>query len=99
MNVLVARAKVKAAHVTELEAAADKMFTAIREAQPEGIRYAWLLLDDGETFAAIVQVDDGVENTIPALPEYRELQERLADSLAEPPSRASLTVLGSYRLF
>jgi len=33
------------------------MFAAINAAQPEGIRYASLLLDGGETFVALVQVE------------------------------------------
>jgi hypothetical protein len=60
------------------------MFAAINAAQPEGIRYASLLLDDGETFVALVQVDDGAENPIPGFPEFRELQEVVEGSRAEP---------------
>jgi len=67
--------------------------------QPEGIRYAWCLLPDGETFVALVQVDDGVENPIPGLPEFRDLQEGLERWLAEPANAQPLTVIGSYRLF
>jgi hypothetical protein len=58
-----------------------------------------LLLADGQTFAALVQVDDGVENPIPSLPEFRELQELVEASRAEPPNVQPLTVMGSYRLF
>ena len=99
MTVYMAQAKIKAEHVTELQAAADKMFAAVEAVQPEGIRYAWALLDDGETFVALVQADEGVENPIPGLPEYQELQARMADSLASAPTRQQLTVVGSYRLF
>jgi hypothetical protein len=99
MSVQMAQAKIKPENLTDVQAAADKMFAAVDAAQPEGIRYAWYMLGDGETFVALVQVDDGVENPIPEMPEYRELQERLADSLAGPPERQALTVLGSYRLF
>src|SRR5690349_15142628 len=99
MNIVIAQARIKPDRVPQLEAAADRMFAAIEAAQPAGIRYAWLLLPDGETFAAVVQVDEGAENTIPDLPEYQELQQGLADSLAGPTERRELTVIGSYRLF
>jgi hypothetical protein len=100
MSVQIAEAKMRPESVKDVQAAAGKMFAAIDALQPEGIRYAWLMLADGETFAALVQVDDGVENPIPGLPEYQELQQRLAGSFAEPPKGAQpLTVLGSYRLF
>jgi hypothetical protein len=99
MNVLMAQARLKADGVPEVRTAAKKMFAAIEEAQPEGIRYAWVVLGDGETFAALVQVEDGVENTIPSLPEFQELQQGLAERLAEPATTQALEVIGSYRLF
>ena len=99
MSVLMAQAKLKADRITEVRAASQKLFGALEAAQPEGVRYAWILLPDGETFAALVQVDDGVENPIPNFPEYRELQEVTNDALAEQASVQPLTVIGSYRLF
>lgn len=99
MSVHMAQAKVRAENVTDVQTAANKMFAALDAAQPEGVRYAWSVLPDGETFVALVQLDDGVENPIPGLPEFRELQESLEGSLAEAPSSQPLTVVGSYRLF
>ena len=99
MSVQMAKAKIKTGGVTEVQAATKKMFAAINAAQPEGIRYASLLLDDGETFVALVQVDDGAENPIPSFPEFRELQEVVEGSRAEPTTVQPLTVIGSYRLF
>ncbi len=99
MTVQMAEAKIRPESVTEVQAAAKKMFAAINAAQPEGIRYAWWVLPDGETFVALAQLDDGVENPIPGLPEFREIQEGLSGWLAEPPNTQPLTVIGSYRLF
>ncbi len=99
MSVQMARAKIKPESVAAVRAATEKMFAAINAAQPEGIRYASLLLAEGETFVAIVQVDDGVENPIPGFPEFRELQALVDGSRSEPPSLQALTVVGSYRLF
>jgi hypothetical protein len=99
MSVLMAQAKVKTENVTDVQTAANKMFAALDAAQPEGVRYAWAVFPDGETFVALVQLDDGVENPIPAFPEFRELQERLEGWIAEPPNSQPLTVVGSYRLF
>jgi hypothetical protein len=99
MSVQMAQAKINPESVTDVQAATKKMFAALNAAQPEGIRYASLLLADGETFLALVQIDDGVENPIPGLPAFWELQELVASSRAEPPNVQSLTVTGSYRLF
>jgi hypothetical protein len=99
MTVHMAEARIRAESVTDVQAAAKKMFAAINAAQPEGIRYVWWVLPDGETFVALAQVDDGVENPIPGLPEFQELQEGLEGWLAEPPNAQPLTVIGSCRLF
>jgi hypothetical protein len=99
MSAQMASAKIKPESVGDVQAATERMFAAINRAQPEGIRCASLLLADGETFVAVVQVDDGVENPIPGFLEFRELQELVEGSRAEPPSVEPLTVVGSYRLF
>jgi hypothetical protein len=58
-----------------------------------------LLLADGVTFDALVQLDEGAANPIPSLPEFRELQALVDRSRAEPNNIQTLTVIGSYRLF
>jgi hypothetical protein len=99
MSVYMAQARIKADRVADLRPAAEKLFAAIDAARPDGIRYAWFVLPDGETFVALVQVDDGVENPIPALPEYRGLQAQMEAWLAGEPSSHELSTIGSYRMF
>jgi hypothetical protein len=99
MTVQMVQAKIKRDSVTDVQAAAKKMFAAIDAAQPEGIRYASCLLPDGETFVALVQLDDGVDNPLPRFSEFREFLEGVEASRAEPANVQALTVVGSYRLF
>jgi hypothetical protein len=99
MSVQMAQAKIKTEHITDVRVAAEKLFAALDAAQPGGVRYGWYVLPDGETFVALAQLDDGVENPIPALPEFEALQASIAGSLAEPPDSQALTPVGSYRLF
>jgi hypothetical protein len=99
MSVLMAKAKIKTEGVADVKAATEKLFAAIDAAQPEGIRYASLLLADGQTFVAILQLDDEAENPVPGLPEFRELQEVVDGSRAEPNTVEQGMVVGSYRLF
>jgi RNA-binding protein YlmH len=99
MSVLMAKAEVKRESVGDVRAATEKAFAAIDAAQPDGIRYALLLLADGETFVAVVQLDDGVENPIPSFPELRELQEIVEGARAEANTVEAWTVVGSHRLF
>ena len=51
----------------------------------EGIRYASIKLVDGATFLALPEVEDGVENPLPGLPEAQEFYDRLPGWYAEPP--------------
>ena len=99
MTVHMVHAKIKADRVADVQAAAKNTFAAINAAQPEGIRYASLLLPDGETFVALLQLDDGVENPLPGFPEFREFLAGVEASRAEPADVQPLTLVGSYRLF
>src|SRR6478672_553195 len=71
MSVHMVQAKIKPERVTDVQAATKEMFAAINAAQPEGIRYASSLLPDGQTFVALLQVDEGVENPLPEFPGFR----------------------------
>jgi hypothetical protein len=99
MSVQMAKAKIKTESVNDVQAAGKTMFAALEAAQPAGVRYAWCRLPDGETFVALVQTDEGVENPLPGLREFQELQQVVGGALAEPPAVQSWTVVGSYRLF
>lgn len=99
MNVHTVRAKVKEEHVADAEGAAKRMFAAIEREGLEGIRYASIKLEDGVTFLAVLEIEDGVENPIPALPEAQEFYASLPGWYAEPPEIGSATVVGSYRFF
>lgn len=99
MNILMVRAKVKAANASEVEAASRRVFAALQQKQPEGIRYTSCRLSDGVTYVALLELDDGIDNPLPALPEFREFQESLKNWMAEPPVVEQLTLVGSYRFF
>jgi quinol monooxygenase YgiN len=99
MNVMMIQAKLKAENVSDVEAAADKMFAAVKAAQPGGVKYASLRLADGVSAVALLALDDPEENQLQAIPEFREFQEQLPEWLAEPPIVEPLTLVGSYELF
>lgn len=99
MPILMIRSKIKAEHVAEADTAARKVFAALEKAQPGGIHYGSCRLADGVTYVIMLALDEGVENPLPALAEFREFQEGIKSWLAEPPATDQLTVVGSYRLF
>ena len=99
MSVRTVRAKLKEEHVADAEAAVRRMFAAIERERLEGIRYASVKLKDGVTFLVLLEVEDGVENPLPGLPEVQEFYYRLPGWYAEPPEVGPGTLIGSYRLF
>ena len=99
MNVTTVRAKLKQEHVAEAVAAVKRMFAAIEREQVEGIRYASVRLEDGVTFLAVLELEDGVENPLFGLPEAKEFYDSLPGWYVEPPEVGPGTVIGSYRLF
>jgi quinol monooxygenase YgiN len=99
MNVLMVRSRVKADSAAEVEAAVAKMFAAIEQTQPHGVRYASCRLPDGVTYVAMLALEDPAANPLVAIPAFTEFQENLKEWLAEPPSIEHLTVAGSYQLF
>ena len=99
MTVTTVRATLKEEHIEEAVAAVQRMFAAIEREGLEGIRYASVKLEDGVTFLAMLELEDGVENPLLALPEATQFYERLPGWYAEPPEVGTGTVIGSYRLF
>jgi hypothetical protein len=93
------QAKITPEGVDEVQAAIDKMIVALDTAQPDALRYASLLQPDGETFVALRQVEDGAENPLEALPEYKEMLAVVEGVRAAPPVVQMWNVAGSYRLF
>jgi hypothetical protein len=99
MSVITVRAKLKEEHIPDAVAAVKRMFAAIEREQLEGIRYASVMLEDGVTFVAMLEVEDGVENPLADLPEAQAFYDSLPGWYAEPPEVGPGTVIGSYRLF
>jgi hypothetical protein len=103
VNVLMVRSKVKEENVADVQAALEKVFQAIEQAQPAGVRYAATRLSDGVTFVALLEVENSEDprrdNPLLALPAYAELRENLKQWYAEPSAVEHMTVVGSYRLF
>jgi hypothetical protein len=99
VSVLMVQSKVRADAVAEVDAAVERLFAAIDSAQLDGVRYASLKASDGVTYVALLEVEEGVDNPLPALPEFQEFQESLKGWVDGPPQPDQLSVVGSYRLF
>ena len=98
-NVTMVRSRVKPENAAQVESAVKTMFAAIQSAHPSGVRYASTMLPDGVTYVALLQLDEGVDNPLPRMAEFRAFQERVQGWMAEPPTMEQLQVVGSYGLF
>jgi hypothetical protein len=97
MTVQIVRAAIKPGHTADLEAAAAKVFTALGELQPPGLRYASLRVAAG-SYLILLEVEDGAENPLPSIAAFQEFQAGLQGWLAGPPVIESASVVGSYRV-
>jgi hypothetical protein len=97
MSARLVHMKTKAENAADLETAFKNVSAALADATPQGIRYSTYKLSDGTTFVVMLELEDGVENPLPTIPAFRELQEGLKSWLAEPVAAEPLTVVGDYR--
>lgn len=99
MTVQMLRFTATESDVAEIEAAVASMIAALGETRPPGVRYAATKLADGVTFLLLLELADGVDNPLPAIPEARAFQRRMPTWAIEPAAPEPVTVLGSYELF
>jgi hypothetical protein len=101
MPVQVIQVKVRPDSVAEMEAGIRSLVGALKEQGPEGVRYAYGKLADGVTFLAVLELADGVDNPLLALPEAQEYVANLKGWIDQdtPPMPEPLEVIGSYNLF
>lgn len=89
--------KAKAEHATELATAFKTVVAALAEEKPRGVGYTVYQFGDGATFTVLLELEDGVENPLPAIPAFRDLQEGLKTWLAEPVAAEQVALVGDHR--
>ena len=74
------------------------VFTELKAAQPEGLHYLSLRLED-DTFIHVVETaaDDGA-SLLPKLPAFAAFQNGIRERCAEPPLPKGATIVGNYRM-
>jgi hypothetical protein len=74
------------------------VFAELQAAQPEGLRYLSLRLED-DTFIHIVETvtDDG-SSPLPKLAAFAAFQSGIRERCAEPPLARTAAVVGNYRM-
>jgi hypothetical protein len=98
MRTVMVRYKVKPDRVEENKELVRAVYAELDSIQPDGLRYATLLLDDGVSFAHLAETADGA-NPLPELPAFRRFQENIAERCDERPVVTPVQLVGSFKLF
>ena len=99
MNAVMVRYKVKPDRADENVAFIERVFEALRQDQPAGLRYASFRLPDGVSFVHIAAVDteDG-ENPLTKTPAFQTFTADIRDRCDELPAATELELVGNYGL-
>jgi hypothetical protein len=73
------------------------VFAELKAAQPAGVRYLTLRLED-DSFVHIVENAGDGPSPIPTLKAFGEFQAGIRERCLEPPMPRSATVVGNYRM-
>ena len=73
------------------------VFAELKAAQPDGVRYMTLRLED-DTFIHLVESADDGSSPIPKLAAFQVFQNGIRDRCVEPPVPRGATVVGNYRM-
>ena len=99
MNTVMVRYKVKPEKVQEHIGLVERVFRALAQSGPKGLRYASFRLPDGLSFVHLSSLEDGVsENPLSQTPEFQEFIRDIKARCDEPPAPVALELIGNYRL-
>jgi len=73
------------------------VFAELKAAQPEGLRYMSLRLED-DTFIHFVETADDGSSPLPKLPAFASFQSGIRERCVEPPLAKGATIVGNYRM-
>jgi hypothetical protein len=90
------RYRTKPERAEENERLIGKVFQALQEASPDGVRYLALKLDDG-TFLHFVETVDGT-SPIPGLAAFQAFLSGIKERCIDPPRSGDVAIVGNYRM-
>jgi len=74
-----------------------RVFAELKAANPAGIRYLSLRLED-DTFVHFVEAEADAANTLPGLAAFKAFQNGIRERCDEPPLARGVTIVGNYRM-
>ena len=94
MQVIV-RYKVKPERVAENQALVEAVFAEIKQTEPDGLRYAAFIANDGVTFFHVASIE-AKENPLSKSKAFKAFQDGIVDRCDEPPVPVTVNDIGSY---
>ena len=96
-GILIVRYQVKAERAAENVEYGRRVFAALAESAPEGLRYATFQADDGVSFTHVVSLEtqEGT-NALASTPEFEQFEADLKDRCEVPPVATFVSLVGSY---
>ena len=73
------------------------VFAELKAAQPEGVRYLSLRLDDG-SFVHLVETEADSASVLAGLDAFKAFQSGIRERCIEPPQAGGVTIVGNYRM-
>ena len=99
-KVMIISYKAKLESVEKNSLLVKKVMNKLNELKPEGLQYASILSEDGQTFTHIVHISNPEsQNIIPGLEEFKEFQKDIEARCEVPPNLVSGSIVGNYALF
>ncbi len=96
-GILIVRYQVKAERAAENVEYGRRVFAALAESAPEGLRYATFQADDGVSFTHVVSLEtqEGTD-ALTSTPEFQQFEADLKDRCEVPPVATFVSLVGSY---
>jgi hypothetical protein len=98
MRQVMVRYTVKPDWAAENEALVRAVYEELEASEPDSLRYATFKLEDGVSFVHIAETEEG-QHPLGEVKAFKEFLAGIGDRCEEPPVTATLTKVGSYRLF
>ena len=96
MREVMVRYRVKPDQVERNKELVRAVYEELHRAEPEGLRYMTLRLDDGVSFVHVSE-SEGKENPLTSLDSFKEFQRDIADRCDEQPVVTEIEEIGSFR--
>ena len=98
MGMTLVRYRVKEGRGDENQALVEAVFAELSAADPQGLRYGTLRLDDGVSFVHIASIA-AESNPLIDLASFKAFTEGLPGRCVEPPVAMASSIVGNHRLY